>query len=48
MGDKEIPILYYASDALLMSDSEDSPQRLLNQFDLTSEKFNIIATEKTK
>ncbi|KAK9887098.1 hypothetical protein WA026_020042 [Henosepilachna vigintioctopunctata] len=49
MGDKEISILCYADDAVLIAENEDDLQRLLHQFNLTAKSFNmIISASKTK
>ena len=49
MGDREIKILCYADDAVLIAESEDELQRLLYQFNTTARKFKInISVTKTR
>ena len=49
MGNKEVRILCYADDVVLVAESEDDLQRLLHQFNKTAKKFNmVISTAKTK
>ena len=49
MGDREIKILCYADDAVLIAESEDELQRLLHQFNTTAKKFKInISVTKTR
>lgn len=42
MGNKEVKILCYADDAMLVNKSENDLQRLLYQFNKTAKKFNMI------
>lgn len=49
MGGKELKVVCYADDAVLISDSEDNLQRMIHQFNIASKALNMeIATEKTK
>lgn len=49
LRDSEITVLCYADDAVLVAEREDELQRLLNIFNITGKKFNmIISSEKTK
>lgn len=49
MGNKEIQILCYADDTILIAENEDDLQRLMHQFNITAKKFNMkISAEKTK
>lgn len=49
MGNREIAILCYADDAVLVAESEDDLQRLLHRFNCIAKSFNmIISTQKTK
>lgn len=49
IGKREIKIVCYADDAVLLAESEDDLQRLLFRFKTTAEEFNMrISTEKTK
>ena len=49
MGSKEVKILCYADDAVLVAESEDDLQRLLYQFNKAAKKLNmVISTAKTK
>jgi hypothetical protein len=49
MGNKEINIICYADDAVLIADSKDNLQRLLHQFMLSCQTHNIkISISKTK
>lgn len=49
MGNREIQILCYADDTVLIAEDEDDLQRLLHQFNITAKKFNMkISAEKTK
>ena len=41
MGDREIKILCYADDVVLIAESEDELQRLLHQFNTTTKKFKM-------
>lgn len=44
VGNKEVKILCYADDAVLVTDNEDDLQRLLYQFNIIVKKFNIRCT----
>ena len=49
MGDREIKILCYADDAVLIGESEDDVQKLLQVFNRTAKSLNMnISTAKTK
>ena len=49
MGDKEIKVICYAEDVVLISESEDHLQRLLYKFEKTASAFNmLISTSKTQ
>ncbi|XP_015181515.1 PREDICTED: uncharacterized protein LOC107069067 [Polistes dominula] len=49
MGNKEVTILCYADDAVLIAENEDDLQRLLHQFTRTANTVNMkISAEKTK
>ncbi|XP_057652376.1 uncharacterized protein LOC130891569 [Diorhabda carinulata] len=49
MWDRNITILCYADDAVLVAKNEDDLQRLLNLFNWTAKSFNmIISASKTK
>ena len=49
LGEKDINIVCYADDAVLITESEDDLQRLLHQFGKIAEKFNMqVSVEKTK
>jgi hypothetical protein len=49
MENKEINIICYADDAVLIADNDDNLQRLLYQFLLSSQKYNMkISVGKTK
>ncbi|XP_044760217.1 uncharacterized protein LOC123317675 [Coccinella septempunctata] len=47
MGNKEIKIVCYADDAVIISEDEDNLQRLLYKFQQIAEAFNI-SVKKTK
>lgn len=40
IGNKEIKIICYADDAMIISEDEDNLQRLLHQFELIAGKYN--------
>lgn len=46
MGGKELKIIRFLDDALLMVKSEDDPQKILHKFSTTSKKCNIIISPK--
>lgn len=49
LGDKEIKIIRYADDAVIVSEDEDNLRRLLYKFQKTAEEFNMqISVKKTK
>ena len=49
LGEKDINIVCYADDAVLITESEDDLQRLLHQFGKIADKFNMqVSVEKTK
>ena len=49
MGDRNVNILCYADDAVLLAESEDDLQRLLHRFNCTAKSFNMtISASKTK
>lgn len=49
IGRQNINIVCYADDAVLVADSEDNLQRLLHQFTITAESYNMrVSTDKTK
>ncbi|XP_057657794.1 uncharacterized protein LOC130894813 [Diorhabda carinulata] len=49
MGNREIKILCYADDAILIAESEDNLQRLIHKFNIVSKKLNMVITyQKTK
>ena len=49
MGRKDLNIIRYADDVVLMADNEDDLQRLLYSFYLGCQKYNMkISLEKTK
>lgn len=49
IGNKNVNVLCYADDTVLIADSEDSLQRLLYKFAQTCDKCNLkISTKKTK
>lgn len=49
MGNKNLTILCYADDAVLIADTEDNLQKLLHNFNITAKQYNmIVSTEKTK
>ena len=49
MGDREIKILYYADDEVLIAVSEDELQRVLHQFNTIAKKFKMnISVTKTR
>lgn len=49
LGDKELKIICYADDAVLVSEDEDNLQRMLYQFEKTATKYNMeISVAKSK
>uniref|UniRef100_A0A1B0D569 Uncharacterized protein n=1 Tax=Phlebotomus papatasi TaxID=29031 RepID=A0A1B0D569_PHLPP len=49
MGSDQYNIVCYADDAVLMAENEDDLQRLLQKFNISAMKYNmIISTSKTK
>ncbi|XP_044749727.1 uncharacterized protein LOC123310328 [Coccinella septempunctata] len=48
MGNREIQILCYEDDAVIMAESEDDLQRLLHVFNTTAKKIMLISVEITK
>lgn len=46
MGNKELKIICYADDAVLLAESEDDLQRLLHVFNTTAKRFNLIISHK--
>lgn len=49
MGVKEINMVFYAEDALLIAEIEDDLQRLLHALNRTAKTFNVrISASKTK
>lgn len=46
---KDIKMMCYADDAILISDNEDDLQRMAHAFKLAAKKYNMkISTSKTK
>lgn len=49
MGTKNISIICYADDAVIVAESEDNLQKLLHTFNQTAKQLNmVISTSKTK
>lgn len=49
LGNKEIKIVCYADDAVIISEDEDNLQRLLYRFEKAAARFNmVISSEKTQ
>jgi len=47
LGNKEVKIVSYADDAIMMSEDEDNLQRLPHRFESTMEKYNAsISVQK--
>jgi len=41
MGDKQVKIVCYANDAVIISEAEDNLQRLPHRFGLMAEEYNM-------
>ena len=49
MNNKQIRVVWYEDDAMLIEDSEDYLHRVLYNFVITATKYNmIVSTAKTK
>ena len=49
LRNRNINIICYAADAVLIADSEDGLQRILHAFNLTAKKYNMkVSAVKTK
>ncbi|CAG9837276.1 unnamed protein product [Diabrotica balteata] len=46
MGEKQLKIIRYVDDAILLSQSKDDLQRIRHQFHITSRKFNMLIFPK--
>lgn len=49
MGDREIKILCYTDDTVLVAENKDDLQRLLHEFNINTKKINMkIPAQKKK